>query len=52
MSSNTVGIQLDSPRYEIITIDNTNNRNIDIFSEIYEIKNDIRLLINIVANMK
>ena len=45
--SNTVGIQLDSPRYDIIETDNQYTS-----SEICEIKNDIRLLINIVANMK
>jgi hypothetical protein len=47
ISSNTIGIQLDSPRYDIIEIDNKYTS-----GEICEIKNDIRLLINIVANMK
>jgi len=44
---NTIGIHLNSPRYDIVEINNK-----DTSSELYEIKNDIRLLINIVANMK
>ena len=42
VSSNTVGIQLDSPRHDIIEIDNQHTS-----GELCEIKNDIRLLINI-----
>ena len=44
--NNTIGIHLDSPRYEIVEVETNNNSN-----DLCEIKNDIRLLINIVANM-
>tara|TARA_B000000437_G_scaffold129396_1_gene93896 strand:+ start:36 stop:407 length:372 start_codon:yes stop_codon:yes gene_type:complete len=44
--STTIGIHLNSPRYEIVEI-NTDNSS----SDLYEIRDDIRSLINIVANM-
>lgn len=44
--STTIGIHLNSPRYEIIEINSDTDSN-----ELCEIRNDIRSLINIVAYM-
>lgn len=43
--SDKIGIHLDSPRYEIVEIESND------MDELSEIRKDIRLLINIVANM-
>lgn len=43
--SDKIGIHLNSPRYEIVDIEDNDTE------ELYDIKKDIKLLINIIANI-